>query len=89
MEDSFFTDSFSKDAILNSDMETYYYFDTPNTAPENLIKHVSAMFDELGFMLVFSPEGNRTGKIQEYLNGELISDENLSDEDIAYWFGDR
>lgn len=89
VEDSFFTDSFSKDAILNSDMETYYYFDTPNAAPENLIKHVSAVFNELGFMLVFSPEGNRTGKIKEYLNGELISDEDLSDEDIAYWFGDR
>ena len=44
--------------------------------------------DELEFMLVFSPEGNKTGRIQEYLNGELISYEDLSDEDIAYWFGE-
>ena len=86
--DNFLTDSFSKDTILNSDMETYYYFDTPDAAPEELIRHISETFNELEFMLVFSPEGNKTGRIQEYLNGELISYEDLSDEDIAYWFGE-
>ncbi len=86
--DNFLTDSFSKDTILTGDMETYYYFDTPDAAPEELIRHISEIFNELEFMLVFSPEGNKTGRIQEYLNGELISHEDLSDEDIEYWFGE-
>ena len=87
--DNFLTDSFSKDTILNSDMETYYYFDTPDAASEELIRHISETFNELEFMLVFSPEGNKTGRIQEYHNGELISYEDLSDEDIAYWLVNR
>ena len=89
VEDSFFTDSFSKDTILKSDMETYYYFDTPDAALVNLIKHVSSVFDELEFLLVFSPEGNGTGMIQTYSKGELTSDEELSADEITYWFGEQ
>lgn len=89
VEDSFFTDSFSRDTILKSDMETYYYFDTPDAAPLNLIEHVSSVFNELGFMLVFSKEGTMTGKIHGYVDGELALEEEIFDEEVEYWFGER
>ena len=89
VEDSFFADSFSKDTILKSDMETYYYFDTPDAAPLNLIEHVSSVFNELGFMLVFSKEGTMTGKIHGYVDGELVLEEEIFDEEVEYWFGER
>ena len=89
VEDSFFTDSFSRDTILKSDMETYYYFDTPDAAPLNLIEHVSSVFNELRFMLVFSKEGTMTGKIHGYVDGELALEEEIFDEEVEYWFGER
>lgn len=45
VEDSFFTDSFSKDAILNSDMETYYYFDTLSEFAD-VVYRTSELFED-------------------------------------------
>lgn len=74
--------------IRNGDVETYYYFDTDFTGPELLIKHISSLFPELEFMLVSSEESTKYGKIKEYYQGNTISDEELSEEEIVYWFGE-
>ena len=69
-------------------METYYYFDTPWRGPELLIQHVSKEFTELEFMLVSSEPGNGIRSLTVYFGGEIKSEEKLSDEDVAYWFGE-
>ena len=69
-------------------METYYYFDTPWVGPEKLILYISSEFTELDFMLVSSEPGNGIGVLKVYRNGEVISDEELSNEDKSYWFGE-
>lgn len=85
---NFYEDSFAKDSIRKGDMEVFYYFDTPWTGPELLIQYVSGNFKVLEFLLIFSETGNGIGKIQKYQKGELVSDENLSDEERTYWFGE-
>ena len=39
-------------------------------------------------MLVSSEPGNGIGVLKVYRNGEVISDEELSNEDKSYWFGE-
>lgn len=84
---NFYEESFAGDTIGTSDTETYYYFDTPWTAPENLILHTSAEFPQLEFMLVSSETGCGIKQLIVFENGNVKSYEDLSDDDIAYWFG--
>lgn len=85
---NFYEQSFAKDTLRNDEMETYYYFDTPNVAPELLIQYVSAEFAELEFMLVSSEPSNDIRSLKVYSGGEMKSEEELDDEEIAYWFGE-
>lgn len=85
---NFYEDSFAKDTLRADEMETYYYFDTPWVGPEKLILYSSSEFTELDFMLVSNEPGNGIGVLKVYRNGEVISDEELSNEDKTYWFGE-
>lgn len=84
---NFYEESFAKDTLRDDEMETYYYFDTAWRGPELLIEHVSKEFTELEFMLVSSEPGNNIGCLKVYLAGDIKAEEELGDEDIAYWFG--
>lgn len=88
VKENFYEDSFAKDTLRADEMETYYYFDTPWVGPEKLILYSSSEFTELDFMLVSSEPGNGIGVLKVYRNGEVISDEELSNEDKTYWFGE-
>lgn len=85
---NFYEDSFSKDTLRNDEMETYYYFDTPNVAPELLFQHVSEEFPELEFMLVSSEPGNDIHSIKVYCGGAIHSEEEFDEEEKVYWFGE-
>lgn len=85
---NFYEESFAKDTLRDDEMETYYYFDTPWRGPELLIQHVSKEFTDLEFMLVSSEPGNSIRSLTVYFGGEIKSEEKLSDEDVAYWFGE-
>ena len=85
---NFYEQSFAKDTLRNDEMEIFYYFDTPNVAPELLIQYVSAEFAELEFMLVSSEPSNDIRSLKVYGSGEIKSEEELDDEEIAYWFGE-
>ena len=79
--------NFAKDTIRDDEMETYYYFDTAWRGPELLIQHVSSEFTELEFMLVSSEPGNNIRRLVVFNNGIMTSEEELDDEEVAYWFG--
>lgn len=68
-------------------METYYYFDTAWRGPEALIQYISNEFD-LEFMLVSSEPGSNIRRLVVFNNGIMTSEEELNDEEVAYWFGE-
>ena len=82
----FYEENFAKDTIRDDDMETYYYFNTAWRGPELLIQHLSREFD-LEFMLVSSEPGNSIRRLVVFNNGIMTSEEELNDEEVAYWFG--
>lgn len=84
---NFFEETFERDIPSSDETEIYYYFDTPWVAPENLILHTSAEFALLEFMLISYEPGNKIQDLNVYHNGQLVSEEELTDADIAYWFG--
>lgn len=84
---NFFEETFERDILSSGETEIYYYFDTPWVAPENLILHTSAEFSLLEFMLISYEPGNKIQSLNVYREGRLVSEEELSDADIAYWFG--
>lgn len=86
---NFYEETFDRDTIRDNDMETYYYFDTPCVPPEALIRHISVEFTALDFTLVYSECGNGMGGISVYRGGELISEEDLTPDEIKYWFGNE
>mgnify|MGYP003466282282 FL=1 len=83
----FYEENFAKDTIRDDDMETYYYFDTAWRGPELLIQHISKEFD-LEFMLVSSEPGSNIRRLVVFNNGIMTSEEELNDEEVAYWFGE-
>ena len=83
----FYEENFAKDTIGDDDMETYYYFDTAWRGPELLIQHISKEFD-LEFMLVSSEPGSNIRRLVVFNNGIMTSEEELNDEEVAYWFGE-
>lgn len=82
----FYEENFAKDTIRDDDMETYYYFDTAWRGPELLIQHLSREF-ALEFMLVSSEPGNSIRRLVVFNDGIMTSEEELNDEEVAYWFG--
>ena len=64
----------------------YNYFDTAWRGPELLIQHISKEFD-LEFMLVSSEPGSNIRRLVVFNNGIMTSEEELDDEEVAYWFG--
>lgn len=82
----FYENTFDSDVLLNGETEIYYYFDTPWVAPENLILYTSGEFPELEFMLVSLEVGNKIRSLNVYRKGQIIAEEELSDDDIEYWF---
>ena len=84
---NFYEENFAKDTIRDDDMETYYYFDTAWRGPELLIQHISKEFD-LEFMLVSSEPGSNIRRLVVFNNGIMTSEEELNDEEVAYWFGE-
>lgn len=52
-----------------------------------MILHISAEFPQLEFMLVSSETGCGIKQLNVFENGNVKSCEDLSDDDIAYWFG--
>ena len=85
---NFYEPTLKRDVVNPKFKEVNYYFTTPNTGPERLIEKVSGDFPKLLFVLAYRELGNDIRQIQSYEAGKLTSDEQLSYQDMLYWFGD-
>ncbi len=85
---NFYEPTLKRDIVDIRFSDLNFYFTTPNTGPERLIKKVSQDFPTLVFTLAYRELGNDIRQVQSYVAGELISDERLSYEDMMYWFGE-
>lgn len=86
---NFYEETFERDILSSGETEIYYYFDTPWVTPENLILHTSEKFSSLEFMLVSNEPGCGIRQLILFENGCIKSEEELSDEDLAYWFCEK